>query len=131
MSGTLICEWNNSDNQKNWGRCYDHNFLQFFPIFGEKFGVFLKYQCYDQFFQNLALFWVKNVNFLLNFSAKIFQKIITLVPVFFTSHRCQHYLVSFLKKISMPPLVKGCYWKYKKWANEEIETMLPNCGDHH
>jgi hypothetical protein len=23
-------------------RCYDHNFLRFFPIFGEKIGVFLK-----------------------------------------------------------------------------------------
>jgi hypothetical protein len=32
------------------GRCYDHNFLRFFPIFGEKIGVFLKYQCYDQLF---------------------------------------------------------------------------------
>jgi hypothetical protein len=28
-----------------WGRCYDHNFLRFFPIFGEIIGVFLKYQC--------------------------------------------------------------------------------------
>jgi hypothetical protein len=28
------------------GRCYDHNFLRFFPIFGEKIGVFLKYQCF-------------------------------------------------------------------------------------
>jgi hypothetical protein len=32
------------------GQCYDHNFLQFFPIFGEKIGVFLKNQCYDQNF---------------------------------------------------------------------------------
>jgi hypothetical protein len=55
------------------GRCYDHNFLQFFTIFGEKIGVFLKYQCYDQLFQNLALFGVKNANFLLNFLAKIFK----------------------------------------------------------
>jgi hypothetical protein len=39
-----------------WGRCYDHNFLLFFPIFGEKIGVFLKFQCYDQLFQNFALF---------------------------------------------------------------------------
>jgi hypothetical protein len=31
-------------------------FGDFFPIFGEKIGVFLKKQCYDQFFQNLALF---------------------------------------------------------------------------
>jgi hypothetical protein len=30
------------------GRCYDHNFLRFSPIFGEKIGVFIKYQCFDQ-----------------------------------------------------------------------------------
>jgi hypothetical protein len=29
------------------GRCYDHNFLRFSTIFGEKIGVFLKNQCYD------------------------------------------------------------------------------------
>jgi hypothetical protein len=28
-------------------RCYDHNFLLFLTIFGEKIGVFLKNQCYD------------------------------------------------------------------------------------
>jgi hypothetical protein len=33
-----------------WGRCYDHNFLRFLTIFGEKIGVFLKNQCYDQNF---------------------------------------------------------------------------------
>jgi hypothetical protein len=33
-----------------WGRCYDHNFLRFLPIFVEKIGVFLKKQCYDQMF---------------------------------------------------------------------------------
>jgi hypothetical protein len=32
----------------SWGRCYDHNFLRFLTIFGEKIGVFLKKQCYDQ-----------------------------------------------------------------------------------
>jgi hypothetical protein len=32
------------------GRCYDSNFLRFSPIFGEKIGVFLKNQCYDQNF---------------------------------------------------------------------------------
>jgi hypothetical protein len=31
-----------------WGRCYDHNFLRFGTIFGEKNGVFLKNQGYDQ-----------------------------------------------------------------------------------
>jgi hypothetical protein len=32
------------------GRCYDHNFLRFLPIFCEKIGVFLKNRCYDQNF---------------------------------------------------------------------------------
>jgi hypothetical protein len=26
--------------QMSWGRCYDHKFLLFFPIFVEKIGVF-------------------------------------------------------------------------------------------
>jgi hypothetical protein len=34
----------------SWGRCYDHNFRRFSPIFGEKIGVFLKNQCYDHNF---------------------------------------------------------------------------------
>jgi hypothetical protein len=50
-----------------WGRWYDNNFLRFSTIFGEKIGVFLKYQCYDQFFQNLALFRVKNAIFFADF----------------------------------------------------------------
>jgi hypothetical protein len=37
------------------------------PNFRRKIGVFLKYQCYDQFFQNLALFWVKNAHFFAKF----------------------------------------------------------------
>jgi hypothetical protein len=31
-----------------WGQCYDYSFLRFLAIFGEKIGVFLKKQCYDQ-----------------------------------------------------------------------------------
>jgi hypothetical protein len=37
-----------------WGRCYDHNFLRFFSIFGEKIGVFIKNQRYDQLFSKLG-----------------------------------------------------------------------------
>jgi hypothetical protein len=40
-----------------WGRYYDHNFLQFLTIFGEKIGVFLKYHCYDQNFCIIYLFY--------------------------------------------------------------------------
>jgi hypothetical protein len=36
------------------GRCYDHNFLRFLPIFGEKIGVFLKNQCYDHNFASFS-----------------------------------------------------------------------------
>jgi hypothetical protein len=38
------------------GRCYDHNFLRFLTIFGEKIGVFLKNQCYYHKLHILALF---------------------------------------------------------------------------
>jgi hypothetical protein len=31
-----------------WDRCCDHKFLLYLTIFGEKIGVFLKNQCYDQ-----------------------------------------------------------------------------------
>jgi hypothetical protein len=34
----------------SWGRCYDHNFLRFLQIIGEKIGIFLKNQGYGQFF---------------------------------------------------------------------------------
>jgi hypothetical protein len=38
-----------------WGRCYDHNFLRFLTIFGEKIGVFLKNNVMIQILQILAL----------------------------------------------------------------------------
>jgi hypothetical protein len=56
------------------GRCYDHNFLRFFQIFGKLIGVFLKYQCYDPFFKILLYFVPKTPIYSLNFSAKIFKK---------------------------------------------------------
>jgi hypothetical protein len=57
------------------GRCYDHNFLRFSPIFGEKIGVFLKKQCSDQCFHNLALFLVEKTPIYLQFFLpKIFFK---------------------------------------------------------
>jgi hypothetical protein len=37
-------------NLPSRGRCYDHNFLRFSTIFGEKMAVFLKNQCYDKNF---------------------------------------------------------------------------------
>jgi hypothetical protein len=61
---------------KTRGRCYDHNFLRFLPIFGEKIGVFLKEtNVMIKILQNLALFRVKNANFFANFFGEnIFKK---------------------------------------------------------
>jgi hypothetical protein len=41
------------------GRCFDHNFLRFLPIFGEKIGFFLQNQCYDQIFAKTSRSWEK------------------------------------------------------------------------
>jgi hypothetical protein len=61
-------------NLKVVGLCYDHNFLRFSPIFGEKIAFFLNTNVMINFCQNLALFCAKNAIFSLNFSAKIFKK---------------------------------------------------------
>jgi hypothetical protein len=39
-----------------WGRCYDHNFRRFFPIFGEKLAFFSKTNVMIRMLHNLALF---------------------------------------------------------------------------
>jgi hypothetical protein len=45
-----------------WG--YDHNFLRFLPIFGEKIGVFSQKQMlWSIFFKKLAVVWAKNCEF--------------------------------------------------------------------
>jgi hypothetical protein len=46
-----------------WGRCYDHNFLRVFPIFGEKIGVLSNTNVMTTILHNLALFRVKSANF--------------------------------------------------------------------
>jgi hypothetical protein len=65
-----------------WGRCYDHNFLRFSPIFGEKRSCFScsKSNVMIKFYHNLALFSVKNANFFADFVGENILKIITLVP---------------------------------------------------
>jgi hypothetical protein len=46
-------------------------FSAIFLNFWRKIGVFLKYECYDHFFQKLALFWVHTKrHFLINFWRK-------------------------------------------------------------
>jgi hypothetical protein len=61
-------------------QCYDYNFQQFFTIFDEKIGVLLKNQCYDPFFQKLAVVLSKSANFFADFFAENIFKIITSVP---------------------------------------------------
>jgi hypothetical protein len=56
------------------GRCYDHNFLRFLTIFGEKMAFLSQTNVMIKILHNLALFQVKNANFLPKFSAKIFKK---------------------------------------------------------
>jgi hypothetical protein len=64
-----------------WGRCYDHNFLQFLPMFGEIICVFLKNQCYDHnFCKKLAVVWAKNADIFAKFFGETIFKIVTSVP---------------------------------------------------
>jgi hypothetical protein len=66
----LRVRWNGFRVLRNMlGSMLWSQFYAIFDNFRQKIGVFLKTQCYDQ---NFALFWVKNANFLQNFSAKIF-----------------------------------------------------------
>jgi hypothetical protein len=62
------------------GRCYDHNFLRFSPIFGEKIGVFLKNQCYDQFFSQTSSSLSKKRQYFRWIFGENILKIITSVP---------------------------------------------------
>jgi hypothetical protein len=64
-----------------WGRCYDHNFLRFSPIFGEKIGVFLKkLMLWSHFWKKLAVVWTKNAHIFAKFFGENIFKIITSVP---------------------------------------------------
>jgi hypothetical protein len=65
---------NSLATQHSWDRCYDHNFLRFSTIFGEKIGVLSKTNVMIKFLHNLALFRVKNANFSPIFLAKILKK---------------------------------------------------------
>jgi hypothetical protein len=49
-------------------------FCDFSQFSAKKLAFFSKTNVMINFFQNLALFWVKNAKFLLNFLAKIFKK---------------------------------------------------------
>jgi hypothetical protein len=55
---------------------------QFLAIFGKNIGVFLKNQCYDQFFSKTSISLSKNANIFAKYFGKNIFKIITLVPGF-------------------------------------------------
>jgi hypothetical protein len=63
-----------NSNIVSGGRCSDHNFLRFLTIVGEKIGVFCQNQCYDHNFAEFGFVLCQKRHFLLNFSAKMFQK---------------------------------------------------------
>jgi hypothetical protein len=59
-----LMPWEHLTRPTTRGRCYDHNFLRFFPIFCEKLAFFSKTNVMINFFSyNLTLLWVKNANF--------------------------------------------------------------------
>jgi hypothetical protein len=55
-------------------------FCDFPPIFGEKIGVYLKYQCYDQLFSKISFVWSQKRQFFEIFFGENIFKIITSVP---------------------------------------------------
>jgi hypothetical protein len=64
-----------SKRSRQWigGRCYDHNFLRFLPIFDEKMAFFSKSNVMIKNWHNIALFVVKNANFVAFFWRKYFK----------------------------------------------------------
>jgi hypothetical protein len=88
------------------GRCYDHNFLRFSPIFGEIIGVFLKYQCYYYFFSKFSfVLSQKTPIFSLNFLAKIFKKSLhrSQIGRIFADWEIVHLLLESLKSYIISP----------------------------
>jgi hypothetical protein len=61
------------------GRCYDHNFQRFLPIFGENIAIFLENQRDYHFLPELAVLCLKTLIFRQFFGENIL-KIITSVP---------------------------------------------------
>jgi hypothetical protein len=52
-------------------RYYNHNFLHFSAVFGEKFCVFLKNQCYNEIFAKVSFVLGQKRHFLTIFWLKI------------------------------------------------------------
>jgi hypothetical protein len=90
-----------------WQSGYDHYFRLFLPIFVENVGVFLENQCYDQNFAKFTfVLSQKRQFFSLNFSAKIFKKIITSVPGY--DHYFRQFLPIFVENVGVF-LENQCY----------------------
>jgi hypothetical protein len=58
----------------SWGRCFDHNFMRFSTMFGEKLSFFSKTNVIIKIFHNLALFLVKCANFSAEFVSENTKK---------------------------------------------------------
>jgi hypothetical protein len=100
---TLPClQWNKTSHTVSVtrGRCYDHNFLRFLTIFGEKLAFFLKTNVMIKISHILTLFWVKNANFFAEIFGENIFKIITTVPDWAKIHRNRSpFLVSSVTKL--------------------------------
>jgi hypothetical protein len=70
-------KWSTCLNWLDAGACYEHNFLRFLPIFGEKIGVIIRKQCFDPIFEKTAVVWAKKPLYRQTFRRKYF---ITSVP---------------------------------------------------
>jgi hypothetical protein len=99
-------------------------FCDFCTIFGKKIGVFLKNQCYDHFFQNLALFWVKNANFFAKFFGENILKIITSVP----GHPAVEVKWHFLRWLFLSLLQLKKKEKVGKWKQQYFVLKQDGTG---
>jgi hypothetical protein len=73
LVGQSLEMWPSSWSQFNQGSMLWSQFSAISPIFNEKIRVLDENQWYEHFFHKLAVFRVKNADFLLNFLAKVFK----------------------------------------------------------
>jgi hypothetical protein len=73
--GYLLCDF--FRHLHIWGWFYDHNFLQFLPIFCKKLAFFPKINVMIKFLQKLAVVRAKNAKIFANFFGENILKIIS------------------------------------------------------
>jgi hypothetical protein len=109
----------------NFGRLSDAGKVQgsmlwSFPIFGEKIGVFLNTNVMINFFQNLALFWVKNAVFFAEFFGENIFLIITSVP---GNHFRVQRSSGKAKNRLQEPIPKPVHLQPQRWRCSKLECF--------